>query len=490
MKKGVSLILALILVIMITIAIATAAYYWAIKVQGELQASTERSHSQVLDKAAGNIEIKTIEHKLKLATLEIVIQNAGTRELKALGDIGDLVILSNQGGSCTASFNSDTCDNCPFDLSVGEIKLINLDLGGTDCANLEKGMKYDAYFAFGDDSVYTAFIAGIQSNVWEEKIIATKPSARMYHSMASMSADDKIVLFGGDDASGNCDGSGSSLCNGTWIYDLSDNAWTQGTTAVGFSARYQGAAANIYSTDKLLFFGGRDGSGNCDGSGNSRCNGTWIYDLSDNTWTQGTTAIGLTARGGSALATVYGDDKIILFGGSDGSGNCDGSGSNSCNGTWIYDLSDNIWTNMAPSTSPGARYAHAMSVIYSEDKILLFGGIDSWGYDAETWIYDLSDNIWVNKNPAYSVTERQGHQLATISNTDKIVVFGGDASGTYADDTWLYDVSSNGWTEIKLSNLPDGRYFHSMASIQNTNKILLFGGQDASSRNGETWILS
>ena len=70
-----------------------------------------------------------------------------------------------------------------------------------------------------------------------------------------------------------------------------------------------------------------------------------------------------------------GGDQVLLFGGYDGAR--DGE-------TWVYDLSDNNWTNMAPATGPSARYWHAMASL-GGDQVLLFGGYDG-AFDDETWL--------------------------------------------------------------------------------------------------------
>ena len=69
--------------------------------------------------------------------------------------------------------------------------------------------------------------------------------------------------------------------------------------------------------------------------------------------------------------------------------------------TWVYDLSANTWTCEYPS--PGPLWSHlgyAMAYI-GGDQVLLFGGFHpSAGYSDDTWVYDLSDNTWTEQNPS------------------------------------------------------------------------------------------
>jgi hypothetical protein len=74
-----------------------------------------------------------------------------------------------------------------------------------------------------------------------------------------------------------------------------------------------------------------------------------------------------------------GGDQALLFGGED---------NNSppyFNDTWVYDLSDNAWTQKSPTTSPSGREYHAMAYLGNE-WVILFGGFTQGGHNNETWI--------------------------------------------------------------------------------------------------------
>lgn len=164
-KQGVSIVIGVVLLVMIVIVTSTAAYYWLIKVQGGLQAETESSQSELLEQVSGELEIKSFEHifnsTTNLANITIIMQNAGSRDLEDLGSSKDLLVLSSEIHSCTAAFNSSSCNVCPFDLGAGAIKAIKFNLTNTDCANLNPGKKYDTHFALGDAEVHTSFTSNI-----------------------------------------------------------------------------------------------------------------------------------------------------------------------------------------------------------------------------------------------------------------------------------------------------------------------------------------
>lgn len=183
---------------------------------------------------------------------------------------------------------------------------------------------------------------------WERKYPPSTPSKRYGHAMTSIkggttATEDNILLFGGFDG---------SYYDETWIYDLSTNSWNEDTVGTGPSARNYHAMASFYNKDKVLLFGGTDGIFPSE----TWLDETWIYDLSAGSWTEDTVGTSPSARYGHAMATVYGTDQVVLFGGWTDSGYNDE--------TWVYDLSASSWTEDTSGTSPSARCYHAMASIY------------------------------------------------------------------------------------------------------------------------------
>ena len=319
---------------------------------------------------------------------------------------------------------------------------------------------------FGNGSLDNLTIVGtggnadlrLLSNNWFDKKPLINPGARNYFAMASINNDDKILLFGGSDL--------SNQYNDTWIYDLSDNNWTEISTSTAPSGRVFPTMAPVYNTDKIILYGGMNTTTAYD-------NETWIFNISSNTWTQKTPSGTPTQSLSDAMATIYGSDRVVLFTGWVGTYNSE---------TWVYDLSDNTWTNKNPSTIPSKRRNSAMANFHGTDIFLLFGGYDGTT-KSDTWIYYLGANTWVQKFPTTNPWGRKGHSLATIHGTDKILMSGGRNN-----QTWIYDLSDNEWTRVYPQNFPDDLDGHGMANIFETDKVILYGGDDESSvlRN-ETW---
>ena len=310
---------------------------------------------------------------------------------------------------------------------------------------------------------------------WKSHSPGFSPNSRGYHFMASISGDDKIVLFGG--------GSAMYIFNDTWEYDLSNDTWTEKTpnpktAANNPSRRYYSNMASA-SRYKAILFGGYWNAFAMDD--------TWEYDSSTGSWTDVSKPNSPSARFGHAMSFVYNDDRVVLFGGLD---------SSAYKGdTWVYYSNNGSWENKIQSPKPTARFAHAMAPIFGTSKVLLFSGrIGGSTYASDTWVYDMNANTWTNEQPPGSKpSARENHAMASIYGDDKVLLFGGSPEQhKYLDDTWVYDLSDNAWTEIiprKPANKPAVRGNSGLVTIDQKDRIVLFGGiTTGGSLLGDTWI--
>jgi hypothetical protein len=299
----------------------------------------------------------------------------------------------------------------------------------------------------------------LTNGLWIQKNPSTKPSGRLDPHMTPIDGLDNVVLFGGFD---------TAYDDETWVYDISANSWTNKNPSTKPAARTVGGFASIDGTDKILLFGGNGQS--------SFLGDTWVYDLSANTWTNQNPSPKPSNRQSPNMASIDGTDQVLLYSGQTTSPTLPDD-------TWIYDLSANTWTNKNPSTKPGLGIAN-MATIYGDDKAVLFG-------DGKTWVYDLSANSWTNKNPSGNKPISRGyHTMVSIYNDDKIVLYGGYNGTVKFNDTWIYDLSTNTWTEQVLPIVPTAPYRHGLSHNFANDKITLFGGLIPGKALDETWIYS
>jgi len=198
-------------------------------------------------------------------------------------------------------------------------------------------------------------------------------------------------------------------------------------------------------------------------------------------WIQKTTSTKPSARNSHNMAYI-GEDQVALFGGSDGTYDDE---------TWIYDLSDNTWTQKSPTSKPSPRFRLAIAYIGSDQVLLFSGQYADGGYYDDTWIYNLHTNTWTQKNPASKPAPRAQHAMAHISG-DQVLLFGGrdalDAIGGLDNETWVFDLSDNTWTQDLNTSQPSARTDHAISetSMDGSNYPVLFGGWD-SVNDDEIW---
>jgi hypothetical protein len=304
-----------------------------------------------------------------------------------------------------------------------------------------------------------------QDGQWINMKPTTKPSVRHRHGMATVFGDDKIVLFGGTD------GFQAGESNETWQYDFSDNQWNLKNTPTNPSKRYGQSMSAINNSDESILFGGEVGKS----SSVIYHRDTWKYNATTNVWTNMTLSINGTPNmeWGHAMAMVYNTDKVVLFGGFYTFGSLGGDE------TWVYDLSENKWEQKLPTVKPPVRSLSAMAPIYNTDLILLFAGHNGQTNSRrDTWIYNLTSNTWTQKFPSLRPDRMCGHTMAPIYGDDKVLLFGSE------ENTWVYDYSENSWTPKYTSIHPSK--VGEMANLFGTAKLVHFGGYKAVCTD-ETW---
>ncbi len=304
-----------------------------------------------------------------------------------------------------------------------------------------------------DDFTFTISGIGTEAlNNWTDNNPASTPPARINHGMA-YAGNNKFIIYGGIDSS-------ISRIGDTWEYDLTLNIWTDKnpTASPGDLTNF-----GMTHTDdfKVIIFGGFNGS---------RLDDTWEYDISGNVWTllspSGTIP---DPRNGHKLINGR-NGNIYMFGGRE---------TDWTNELWEYNVSGNSWNQLSPSgniPNPRSKFGFAYG---GDDKLVLFGGVDINLRLNDTWVYDISDNQWTEKTPATIPHARDSHDMTYIGN-NTVMMFGGyymsGSTSQYYNDTWHYNLDTDTWTEMVLETKPDKRYQHRVAMVDGMNTVIMFGG--------------
>jgi len=300
---------------------------------------------------------------------------------------------------------------------------------------------------------------------WTEQTVDPHPVARGYHAMAYI-GDDKALLFGGI---------GSIKYDDTWVYDLSEGAWTQITPPIKPLPRSYHDMAYL-GGDQVLLFGGHDGTNNK----------TWVFDLSEGAWTEIDPPNKPIGRYGHVMSYI-GGDQAVMFSGYTYSEPYPYGGW--LEDTWVFDLSEENWTQISPPASPAYRAYSKMAYIGGDQALMSHG----WWFLDDTWVFDLSEGAWTQLFPAATPSGRHWLAMAANGASNRLLMFAGCIAHpcSLTDQTWVYDVGANTWIEQSSPAKPLPRREAVMADLGG-DRILMFGGRDNCDEPAgyldDTWI--
>ena len=262
----------------------------------------------------------------------------------------------------------------------------------------------DRYIIFGGLSGNNTLNNTYLNDVWELKASAvgalgvytltklnptgTKPAARWLHAAVYDATNDRMIVFGGDD--------GSNFLNDVKALSFSggvNGAWSAITpTGTAPSARRQPAYAIDTGENVMLISHGGTGV-------NSFAGDTFKLTLTSGSEAWGSvtgTGAPSNRRGMTAIYRST-DDAFYFFGGYNGTTNFDE--------LWKLTFGATpAWSAVADTSPPAGRRSHSGTFSTVGGKMLIYGGRDDTeisfnGLGAETWEYDIAGNTWTKKDP-------------------------------------------------------------------------------------------
>jgi hypothetical protein len=312
---------------------------------------------------------------------------------------------------------------------------------------------------------------------WSELVSSSvAPPVRVRAAAAFDTARGRLFLFGG--AAGND-------LNDTWEWDDATGVFFD-RTPFGLKPPARDEPRAVYDSARgtVVVFGGLERGTSVPFSD------TWEWNGDGGSWTNRTTTQTAGPRLEPAMSYDSLRDRVVLFGGLDGS--------TFLNDTWEWDGATGVWTDVTPSgTSPPARVAAAMSFDEARGRTVLFGGSvfgagganptafgDTWEWDGASWTQVATTGP----------SARTDHQMVYDSVRGNVVVFGGDGGDLASpepDDVWEWTPAGQ-WLQRPQwpAANPGPRVFHSLAFDPNTGKTILFGGgTNAPATTSDLWEL-
>ena len=292
-----------------------------------------------------------------------------------------------------------------------------------------------------------------------------------------------VLLFGGLTSSG-------AWAMDRWVYQ--SNIWNPWQPPVQPVARY-GAMGTFddRSQDALLF----GGIGPLPGGAVGYLDDTWQWDTG--AWGEDNSPTSPSARAFGGL-TFFGEiprlkftayNYSVLFGGVGSSGYLGDTW------RWVGSPVGGSWTQIHPSTSPSARANMSMAYDTANNEIVLFGGQNSGGYLGDTWVFSQSGQ-WSQLSPSTAPSARAGAAMVYDSEDGYMVLFGGHNSGGALSDTWKF--VGGVWTQLTEATSPSARYGSGIIDCPQIpgdgetqpQVVLLVGGYTGSAFLNDTWAFS
>ncbi|MFX0204579.1 MAG: Kelch repeat-containing protein [Candidatus Hodarchaeota archaeon] len=180
-------------------------------------------------------------------------------------------------------------------------------------------------------------------------------------------------------------------------------------------------------------------------------------------------------RFGHSMVYDAGNNRIILYGGETIRNN----EYTQLSDTWIFDCTTNTWSQQNHTIHPIGRHNFGMVYDSNQQNVLLFGGFNNTHTLNDTWIYDCTTNSWSQKHSDISPPSRSDPAMYYVPGFEKIILFGGYSfeKAEPFSDTWVFDFSTNIWMELYPQIAPSSRYGHRMVYDSFNQTGILFGGR-------------
>ncbi|KAI5070399.1 hypothetical protein GOP47_0014742 [Adiantum capillus-veneris] len=324
----------------------------------------------------------------------------------------------------------------------------------------------------------------LEASAWKKLTVggSVEPSRCNFSACA---VGNKVVLFGGE-------GVNMQPMNDTFVLDLSVShpAWRNVAVSSPPPGRWGHTLSSLNGSSLVVFGGcGKEGL----------LNDVFVLNIDDPfpAWREVTSAAPPLPRSWHSSCTLDGTTLVV-------SGGCADSGV-LLSDTFLLDLKVEkpMWREITVTYSPPSRLGHSLSV-YGNKKILMFGGLaksgplklrssDVFKIDLNEkeprWRYVTGSSMPGSSTPGGSVPPPRLDHVDVALPGGRIVVFGGSIAGLHsASELFMLDLSVEKptWRVLEVpGQKPKFAWGHSTCVVGGGTRAVVLGGH-----TGEEWVLN
>jgi hypothetical protein len=308
---------------------------------------------------------------------------------------------------------------------------------------------------------------------WYGQPVANPPAPRDFHLSIYDPVRDRMYVLGG---------SGGTMGE-VQVLSLSGTPEWSSFIPAGSPPDVQ-FTKGIYDPvrDRIVLFGGV--------SDLTFSNDVWALALAGTpTWSKLTPA-GTRPAGRDDHSVVYDSvrDRLLVFGGTD-------TYDNGFNDVWSLTLSGTpMWTPLTPGgTPPPPRFGHTAIYDAARDRMVIFGGANSVNSMNDVWALALGGSpAWTPLAPTGTPPSPRFYHSAILEPArDRMIAFGG-LQQVETNEAWALSLAATpAWTTLAPSGAaPSARFGHTAVFRSPRDQMLVYGGNDGSDGDPETWALS
>ncbi len=204
-------------------------------------------------------------------------------------------------------------------------------------------------------------------------------------------------------------------------------------------------------------------------SASGHLNDVWAFDLKNNSWSELTPTSGPAPAPRFTANGVYNPaaQQMIIW---------SGQGATFFNDVWAFDLAAKTWTPFnPPDPKPNARYGVASIFDPKAKEMVAFAGFTDAGRFDDTWRFNIANATWKDISLATHPERRCLHSASYDALKHRMIIYGGQTSGPRGD-IWAFDLVANTWADLTPQTSPAGRWFSTNIYDAANNRAIIFGG--------------